>query len=71
LGLYSGSDYVSGPVVLARLMPHQLVIRMGRVELQHTYQMGSDRILILVTVTDRNLRKVTGREFYTVSARVH
>jgi len=74
LGLYSGLDYAPTLVVFCNVIPYQLVIRMGRAELQHLYQVGSDRILILVIVADGNLRRVAGRGFldsYIIAARVH
>jgi len=35
-----------------KVIPYQLVIRMGRAEVQHLFQMGSDKILILDIVKE-------------------
>ena len=43
------------PCYVGKVIPYQLVMRMGRAELKHSYQMGCDRISIIIIVTVRSL----------------
>ena len=60
------------PCCFGKVIPYQFVIRMERAELQHLHQMGSDRIFILIIVTNREFMESYEKEFldsYNISAK--